>query len=327
MTKKLRIVFLDETSLGDDVTCSEFAALGSYQAYPSCRQEELLSFVQEAEVVITNKMKFNRSTLEKLPALRLICITATGYDNIDIAAANECGVQVRNVSGYSTESVVQHTFAMLFYLLEHLRFYDAYVRDGHYEKHNSFSYFANQFSEIHSKNYGIIGMGEIGRRVAQLAQGFGAHVAWASTRNHLRDEGYPQRSIQELCGWADMISIHAPLTPDSHDCISHKEFGCMKPHAVLINVGRGGIVNETALTAAIQEERIAGAGLDVLSAEPIRPDNPLQAVLQSDRLLVTPHMAWGSHEARSRLIHEVAENIRDFIAGGSRNIVQIQQDT
>ncbi len=322
MAGKLRIVFLDEASLGDDVDFDEFRTLGEYVAHPSCKQEDLVFLLHNAHVVITNKMRFDQSVLERLPDLRLICVTATGHDNIDIDAAARCGIEVRNVRGYSTYSVVQHTFALLFYLMEHLRFYDAYVREGQYEKHNSFSYFANQFTELYQKNFGIIGMGEIGRQVALVARAFGANVAWASTQDSVREEGYPRKNIRDLCVWADVVSIHAPLTPRSRNCISYEELQCMKPDAFLINVGRGGIVNEAALADVIAKGCIGGVGLDVLSQEPLRSDNPLQAVLQSERLFITPHMAWGSHEARSRLIHELAENIRDFMGGGARNVVK-----
>ncbi len=315
----MRIIFLDERSMGDDVSFDEIKALGDYASYAYCDQKFVVEYSQDAEILITNKCRFTRDVLSRLSKLRLVCVTATGYDNIDILAAQEHGIEVRNVSGYSTESVVQHTFAMLLYLTEHLRFYDEYVRNGEYERHHSFSYFSNTFTELHGKRFGVVGMGAIGRRVAAVAQAFGAEVAWASVGGVKRDEGYTQMSIVDLCAWADVISIHSPLTPQSRDCISHEELVCMKPTTILINVGRGGIVNEDALTRAVQESRIGGIGLDVLSEEPIRASNPLQAVLKYPNVLITPHMAWGSYEARSRLIHEVAVNIKDFLSGGQRN--------
>jgi glycerate dehydrogenase len=317
----MNIVILDAATLGRDVNLSILNQYGKLHIYDTTDPDEKILRMKDQAVVITNKVVLDRETLQKCPDLKLICIAATGTNNVDLEAAREMGIAVTNVAGYSTESVVQHTFAMLFYLMEHLPYYDEYVKSGEYVHSPIFTNLDKPFHEVSGKRWGIIGLGTIGRRVAQIAHAFGAHVIYASTSGVKREEPYERVEMEELLKTSDIVSIHAPLNEKTQNMIGENELKTMKPHSILLNLGRGGIVNEEALARALNRGEIGAAGLDVLIKEPIAPDSPFFKVKDQEKLFITPHIAWASMESRQRLIGEVAKNIQAFLEGNNRNRV------
>lgn len=317
----MKIVMLERNSLGVDIDVSRFADFGEFVEYPVSVLEDTAEKVKDADVIIVNKVPMNESTLSKAPHLKLICETATGTDNIDLTYCKSRGITVTNVKGYSTEAVAQHTFALLFYVMEKLRWYDDYVKSGTYENQLRFSNFDQSFFEIKGKTWGIIGLGEIGRTVAAIATAFGAKVIYFSASGRSYDVPYEQVDFDTLLRESDIVSIHAPLNEYTKNLMNYDAFCKMKPSSYLINVGRGPIINDADLTRALKEEKIAGAGLDVLGAEPIRKDNPLREIKDSKRLIITPHMAWASVEARERLVNEVYLNLKFYCNGEKRGVV------
>ena len=319
----MKIVFLDAKTLGDDIQLGIFEQFGDLEIYPTTEPSQLFERVQYADIIITNKVVIDKEAINSARNLKLICVAATGYNNVDVYYAKEKGIAVTNVAGYSTESVVQTTFGMLFYLLMHLRYYDDYVKSGEYAMSDIFTHLGRPFWEIHGKRWGIIGLGTIGRRVAQVAESFGCDVIYYSTSGIEREEKYPKYPLDELLKTSDIVSIHAPLNEKTKNLITIRELGMMKKHALLLNLGRGGIVNEKDLAIALDSDLIGGAGLDVLEKEPIDPDNPLLKIKNKEKLLITPHIAWTSIEARKRLVNEIVENIRAFLNGSIRNRVDL----
>ncbi len=319
----MKVVILDAKTLGDDIQLGIFEQFGDLEIYPTTDPTNLFERIQDADIIITNKVIIDREAMNTARNLKLICVAATGYNNVDVVYAKEKGIAVTNVAGYSTESVVQTTFGMLFYLLMHLRYYDDYVKSGDYAMSDIFTHLGRPFWEIHGKRWGIIGLGNIGRRVAQIAENFGCDVIYYSTSGLEREEKYPRYPLDELLKTSDIVSIHAPLNEKTKNLITIKELGMMKKNAILLNLGRGGIVNEKDLAIALDSDLIGGAGLDVLEKEPIDPENPLLKVKNREKLLITPHIAWTSVEARKRLINEIAENIRAFLNGAVRNRVDL----
>jgi len=317
----LKLAILDAKTLGSDIDLSGFSQFGEVEIFQTTKPEETLERVKDKDIVITNKVVIDKNIMYNAPNLKLICVAATGVNNIDIEYAKQKGIQVRNVAGYSTESVVQHTFAMLFYLLESLRYYDDYVKSGEYTKSDIFTHLGRPFWEVRGKTWGIIGLGTIGRRVADVASAFGANVIYYSTSGVERKEKYPRVSLEELLKTSDIVSIHAPLNEKTKGLIGYEQIKLMKPTAYLLNLGRGGIVIEEDLAKALDENLIAGAGLDVLEKEPIVEDNPLLKVKNKEKLFITPHIAWTSIEARKTLINEIIENIKAFLEGKDRNRV------
>lgn len=317
----MKIVFLEAKTLGEDVDLSAFEALGEVVIYPLSTVEETKQRVADADIVIANKVPMNEETLAGAEKLRLIALTATGTNNVDFSYVRERGIAVTNVKGYSTQSVVQHTFAMLFYLYEKLAVYDRYVKSGDYAVSDMFSHFTPVFAELFGKRWGIIGLGEIGRGVAAVARQFGCEVCYYSTSGKNDNAEYKRLSLEELLTTSDIISIHAPLNEATLHLIGKDELEKMKPSAYLLNLGRGPIVEEQALADALQKGEIAGAGLDVLEVEPMTKENPLGKILDSEKLLITPHIAWATKEARQRCVDEVAENLRAYQRGEERNRV------
>lgn len=309
----MKIVFLDAKSVGEDIDLSKYNELGEFITYDFTTPEQLPARVADADVVITNKCTINESSVGNAEKLKLVCVTATGTNNLDKPYLEQKGIAWRNVAGYSTESVAQHTFAMLFYLLEKLSYYDAYVKDEKYANDTSFTHFAEHFHEINGKTWGIIGLGNIGRRVADIAKMFGANVIYYSTTGKNTQEGYNRVDFDTLLSTSDIVSVHAPLTPETEKLMSAKAFSKMKASAIFINVGRGAIVDEQALADAIDNQVIAAAGLDVLTEEPMNPNSPFLHIKDSKRLLITPHIAWASVEARTKLMDIVYNQIRSFI--------------
>ena len=317
----MKIVFLEAKTLGADVDLSAFEQLGEVVVYPLSTVEETKERVKDADIIIANKVLMNEETLSAAKNLKLVALTATGTNNVDFAYTRERGIAVTNVKGYSTQSVVQHTFAMLFYLYEKLATYDRYVKSGEYAKCDMFSYFSPTFTELAGKRWGIIGLGEIGRGVAAVASQFGCEVCYYSTSGKNDNAQYMRLSLDELLETSDIISIHAPLNEATLHLIGKEQLKKMKPSAYLLNLGRGPIVEEQALAKALQNGEIAGAGLDVLEVEPMTKENPLHQIQDSERLLITPHIAWATKEARQRCVDEVAENIRAYQSGVQRNRV------
>ncbi len=259
----------------------------------------------------------DRATIEQAPHLKLICVAATGTNNVDKGAAAERGIPVKNAHDYSTQSVAQGTFAILLHLLNHVPVYDAYVKQGGYAQSDIFTYFGPPFWELSGKRFGIIGLGTIGRQVAKIADAFGAEVVYYSTSGQNTGQPYPRLELDELLRTSDVVSIHAPLTENTANLINYECLQRMKREAILINVGRGGIVNEADLARALDEELIAGAGVDVFENEPIQANNPLLGVKNKDALVLTPHVTWASLEARTRLIEKIGQNIDEFLEGGT----------
>lgn len=308
----MNIVFLDADTIGKDIDLTVFEKLGNIAVYGFSTQEEMRERAADADVLVLNKMQANAYTLEKASHLKLICVTATGTNNLDKAYLAQQGIAWRNVAGYSTECVAQHTFAMLFYLLEKMPYYDHYVKSEAYVGNTTFTHFSNVFHEIHGMTWGIIGLGAIGQRVAQIASVFGCHVIYYSTSGKNNQPDYERVSLEELLSQADIISVHAPLTEQTEGLMDRKAFQQMKKSAIFLNLGRGPIVVEQDLTDALNAGELAAAGLDVLSAEPMGTDNPLKSIKDSGRLLITPHIAWAGVETRSRLMDIIWHQIQEF---------------
>ncbi len=310
----MKLVFLDANTIGEDLDLSQFDALGEVIKYPFSTAEEVPDRVKDADILIINKIQINEQTIGSAKNLRLVCVTATGTNNLDKEYLAERGIAWRNVAGYSTESVAQHTFAMLFYLLEKLSYYDDYVKSGRYVNDTIFTHFSEVFHELHGMTWGIIGLGSIGRRVADIAVAFGAEVIYYSPSGAAPQEGYRQVDFDTLLTSSDIVSVHAPLNEYTENLMNADAFNKMPAHAIFLNLGRGQIVVEKDLAEALQSGQIAAAGLDVLAAEPMSECSPLLPVKDSRRLLITPHIGWASIEARTRLMNIIAGQIRDFLA-------------
>ena len=308
----MKIVFLDAKSIGEDIDLSGYDQLGEVVRYPYSTPEEAKERTRDADVIILNKTEINEQSIGEADKLKLVCVTATGTNNLDKAYLAERGIEWRNVAGYSTESVAQHTFALLFYLMEKLRYYDDYVKNENYVNDSMFTHFDHRFNELSGKTWGIIGLGNIGRRVADIAKCFGCRVIYFSTSGKNNQKGYNRVSFDKLLEQSDIVSVHAPLTDDTLGLMNREAFARMKPSAVFLNLGRGPIVDEAALTEALNTGMIAAAGLDVLSQEPMSEDNPLRSIKDSERLIITPHIAWASIEARTRLMEIILEQIKEF---------------
>lgn len=317
----MKIVFLERNSLGNDIDLSQFEKLGEVVMYDLSTALDTPEKVRDADVIVVNKVPMNEQTLKDAPNVKMIAITATGYNIIDKAYTDSRGIAVANVGGYSTDSVAQHTFAMVLYLLEQLDYYDKYVKSGEYVKCDIFCHMDRKIQELAGKTWGIIGLGAIGKKVARIAQAFGCGVIYYSTSGRNTDSGYESVTLDELLRRSDIVSIHAPLNENTENLMNLDRFRRMKENAVLINVARGPIVNERDLVTALNEGMIAAAGLDVISAEPMKADNPLLEIQDSTKLIVTPHIAWATREARSRLMDEVYRNIEAFLRGEKRNLI------
>lgn len=309
----MKLVFLDTKTIGEDIDLSAYDALGEVVKYGFSTLEEIPERVKDADVLIVNKIAINEQTIGNAKNLKLVCVTATGTNNLDKEYLKKRGIAWRNVAGYSTESVTQHTFALLFYLLEKLRYYDDYVKDEKYINDTVFTHFAEHFNEVNGKTWGIIGLGTIGRRVADIAKAFGAHVIYYSASGSPAQEGYEQVDFETLLATSDIVSVHAPLNEYTKDLMDREAFEKMKKTAIFLNLGRGPIVVEQDLYEALETGEIAAAGLDVLCEEPMSETNPLAKIKDSKKLIITPHIAWASVEARNRLMQIIIEQIREFL--------------
>jgi len=316
-----KICFLDAKTLGNDADLSGLSKLGELTVYDITKPDEVEDRIREQEIVITNKVVLNESNMKNALNLKLICVAATGTNNIDLEYAKTRSIAVKNVAGYSTDSVVQHTFAMLFYLMGNLRYYDEYVKSKSYSKSDIFTHLDKPFEELCGKTWGIIGLGTIGSTVASLAKAFGCRVVYYSTSGKNNNIQYERVELDELLKQSDIVSIHAPLNDKTKNLIDYKRLQTMKKSAILLNLGRGGIINEFDLAKALDDDLIRGAALDVLETEPVNPDNPLLNLKNPDKLIITPHIAWASVQARKRLINELELNIKAFLNNEYRNRV------
>lgn len=308
----MKIVFLDAKTIGEDIDLSGFDKLGEVVKYGFSTPEEARERTKDADVVILNKVNINEASIGEAKKLKLVCVTATGTNNLDKEYLEKRGIEWRNVAGYSTETVAQHTFALLFYLLEKLHYYDQYVKSERYIGDTTFTHFAKVFHEIAGKTWGIIGLGNIGQRVADIAKLFGCRVIYYSTSGKNNQEGYERVDFDTLLKESDIVSVHAPLNENTKDLMNEAAFEKMKSTAIFLNLGRGPIVVEKDLADALKRNVIAAAGLDVLSVEPMSRDNPLREIKDSERLIITPHIAWASIEARTRLMEIILGQIKEY---------------
>jgi len=309
----MKIVFLDAKTIGDDIDLSGFDSIGDVVKYSFSTPYEVSDRVQDADIVIVNKAPINETTIGNASALKLVCVTATGTNNLDKEYLAKRNIAWRNVANYSTSSVAQHTFSVLFYLLEKLNYYDHYVKGGNYVDDVIFTHFEEHFHEIEGMTWGIIGLGNIGRRVADIAKAFGANLIYHSPSGQAPQSGYQQVDFPTLLASSDIISVHAPLNEHTENLINADAFAQMKSSCIFLNMGRGQIVVEQDLFHALKQEEIAAAGLDVLCEEPMSPTNPLLAFTDSRRLLITPHIAWASIESRTRLMKIILGQVKEFL--------------
>jgi len=308
----MKIILLDQKTLGDDLSLNSLLPLGELITYATTSPEETQERILEANIIITNKVVISKEHMLNTPNLKLICIAATGMNNIDLEAAKELGIEIKNVAGYSTTSVVQHTFSMMFYLLQKLEYYNQQVKSKAWSKSGLFTDISKPFSELSGKTWGIIGLGTIGKEVAKVAESFGMKIHYHSTSGKNLINDYHHSDIETLLSECDIISIHCPLNEQTENLINSSNLKFLKDEAILLNLGRGGIINETDLAQTLNNQNIY-AGLDVISKEPIAEENPLLSIDDYDKLLITPHIAWASIEARKKLLEGIVSNIQSFL--------------
>ena len=320
----MKIVILDAKTLGDDLEFSQFEKLGEVTVYPTTSQLQLEERIKDAEVIIVNKIKLNESNLKDVKKLKLICVTATGYDNIDINYCWQREIGVCNVKGYSTDSVAQLTASMALSLMTNLSEFDAYVKSGKYTAGGVQNHLRPYFHEMTGKTWGIVGLGNIGSRVARIAHVLGCRVL---VKPHRTQDGIECVTLDELCERSDIISIHVPLNSETKGMIDKEHIDMMKDGVIFINVSRGAIADEEALVSAFENGKIGGLGIDVYTEEPMTAESPYNRVLDKKNVIFTPHMAWGAYEARRRCMDEVFKNIETFKMGGRRNRVDLNKNT
>lgn len=317
----MKLVVLERNSVGTDVDVSCFEKFGEVTCYPNTVAENTAERVKDADIIIGNKAPLNETTLKDAPNVKLICLFATGFDNVDLVYCKNRGIKVANVVNYCTPMVAQHTILLALMLAEKIAFYDNYVKSGTYSAQDRFSNFDRPFCELKGKTWGIVGMGTIGRKVAGLAQAFGCKVIFYSASGKSTCTEYERVEFDTLLKESDILSLHCPLTDRTRGLINQQAFKQMKDTAILVNVARGPVVDTQALYDALINNQIAAAGLDVLEKEPMAKDNPLAKIKDSTKLIITPHMAWASTESRTNLVAEVCKNIEAFLEGENRNIV------
>lgn len=310
----MKIVILDALTLGDDLDLSAIAAIGNLMIYPTTSKEEVVKRISDADIVITNKVVIGREQMETTSLLKLICVAATGMNNIDLEAAKDLNISVRNVSGYSTEGVAQHAMACILYGSQHMSYYNTYSRTE-YVSSPVFTNHGRTIYELKGKTIGILGMGAIGQRVAQLATAFGLNIQYHSASGKNLDQPYKHVDRNTFFTTSDIISIHAPLNSATKNFVNAESISRMKSSASLVNTGRGGIVDEEALASALNSDKLSFAALDVFEQEPIRKDHSLLKV-SPEKILLTPHIAWASLESRKKLIDGIELNIRVEMSEG-----------
>ncbi|MGA1940664.1 D-2-hydroxyacid dehydrogenase [Arcobacter sp. YIC-310] len=307
----MKIAILDRATLGNDVDVSIFEQFGELIVYDMTSEEQTQDRVKDVDIVLTNKVVINSSQMDN-SSMKLICITATGMNNVDLQYAKQKNIAVKNVAGYSSSSVAQVTFSMIFHFVTKLDYYKSYVDNGNWQKSPIFTHIDKPFYELDNKRVGVIGLGDIGRNFAKKAKAFDCEVVYYSTSGKNSNSEYKRVELDELLSTSDIISIHCPLNENTQDLLNYENMSKMKDKAILLNLGRGGIINEEDLAKILDEKEIY-AGIDVVSKEPILEDNPLLKVENKQRLLLTPHIGWASIEARTRLLEMVADNIREFL--------------
>lgn len=317
----MKLVVLERNSAGTDIDVSCFEKFGDVDYYPNTVAHNTAERVKDADIIIANKAPLNETTLKGAPNVKLICLFATGFDNVDLDYCRSRGIKVANVVNYCTSTVAQHTLLLALMLTEKIAFYDEYVKSGTYSAQDRFSNFDRVFNDLEGKTWGIVGMGTIGRRVAGLAQAFGCKVIFYSASGRSTCTDYERVGFDTLLQESDILSLHCPLSDRTRGLFNKETFARMKETAILVNVARGPVVDTQALYDALTGQQIAGAGLDVLEQEPMTKDNPLAQIKDSTKLIITPHMSWASLESRTRLVEEVVRNIEAFLAGEDRNVV------
>lgn len=308
----MKIVILDRLTLGLDVDVNVFDKFGDVLSYDMTKENETLDRVKDADIVITNKVIIDANTMDN-SSIKLICISATGMNNVDLEYAKEKNIEVKNVAGYSSSSVAQVAFSMIFHFVTKLNYYKKYVDEGNWQKSPIFTHIDKPFFELDNKRVGIIGLGDIGRNFASKASAFGCEVVYYSTSGKNSNSEYKRVELDELLKTSDIISIHCPLNENTKDLLNYENMKNIKDGAILLNLGRGGIINEDDLAKIIDEKEIY-CGIDVVSLEPIKESNPLLKVKNKEQLLLTPHIGWASIEARTKLILLVSKNIENFIS-------------
>ncbi|MBO4212603.1 MAG: hydroxyacid dehydrogenase [Clostridia bacterium] len=314
----INIVVLDAATLGSDLDLSPLDAVGKVTVYQNTPPENVRERLDDADVVLINKVKLNETNLSGLKNLKLICIAATGFDNVDTAYCKKSGIAVCNVVGYSTDSVAQLTVAMALYLTNHLYEYTDAVRTGRYSAGKTANILTPVYRELAGKTWGIAGYGNIGKKVGKIAEALGCKVI---VFKRTPDKSAECVDLDELCRRSDILSIHLPLNDATRGIFSREKIALMKRDAILINVARGAVTDEAALADAVKQGKIGGIGVDVYSAEPFREDHPFFAIKEYPNVCLTPHMAWGAYEARKRCLEEIIMNINSFFAGVTRNRV------
>lgn len=312
----MKIAILDKGTLGEDIDLSPLRALGETEEYEKTAPADVAARIAEADVVVINKINLNGENLPAAKNLRLICVSATGYDNIDTAYCRAHGIALCNVPGYSTESVAQLTLAMALSLATNLTEYRSFTHSGAYTESGRANRVTPVFHEISSMTWGVVGGGAIGARVAGVAAALGCRVLMCRRK---KEEVYEQATLDEICEKADIISLHVPLSDETRGMISRERIAKMKQGAILINVARGAVCDEEALAEAVESGKLGGLGVDVYSAEPFAKDHPYTRILSRENVCLTPHMAWGAREARNRCVEEMGKNISSFFAGEARN--------
>lgn len=316
-----KIVVLDAITLGN-VDFDKLREFGEVILYDKTKAEDVEERIKDASIILTNKVVLNKDNLKDAEKLEIICETATGFNNIDVEYAKSKNIAVTNVAGYSTPTVAQHTFATLLHLYDKIGYYDEFVKSGEYSKSGMFTNLDRPFNDIEGKTWGIIGLGNIGKRVAKIAEAFGAKVVYYSTSGKNNNSDYKRVELDELLSESDIISIHSPLNKNTEGLFNYDNLKKMKKTSVLINMGRGPIVVEEDLAKAIDENIISGAALDVFSVEPMPENSPLLKIKNKEKIVMTPHIAWASIEARERLFNDLIENIKAFYKGERRNRVE-----
>ena len=315
----MEIVVLDAATLGADTDLSPLRELGAVTVWDNTLPEQIASRIENADVIVSNKMRLTESVLRDAKKLKLICLSATGYDCVDTAYCAANGIGVCNVPGYSTQSVAQLTVAMVLELTNHLSAYRDYVHSGAYTRSGVANLLTPVWHELYGKTWGIVGGGNIGRQVAKIADAFGCRVLICRRKS---DEIYETADLDTLCALADIISVHVPLNDETRGMIGAQQIGLMKENAIVVNVARGAVTDEAALAAAVKQGGIGGLGVDVYSTEPFGEDHPFSSILDMPNVCLTPHTAWGAIETRNRCMDMVAENISAFCQGKWKNRVE-----
>ena len=316
----MKIIVLEADAVGKDMSYEGYGKFGELEIYGNLPQEKVKDTIKDADIVVSNKLLMNESVLEG-SKVQMIAEAATGYNNIDVEYCKRKGIRVANVAGYSTLSVAQHTVALLLSVYEKLSYYNDFVKSGKYAASSTFCHVENYFHEIAGKTWGIVGLGAIGRATAKLAEAFGAKVVYYSASGNTYDVDYEAVDFDTLLKTSDIVTVHCPLNEKTNGLFDEEAFCKMKKSAVLINVARGPIVSAKALVDALNHNEIMAAGLDVFEVEPMTTDNPLQVFKDDSRLVLTPHIGWGTVEARRRVIDEVELNIQAFLDGEERNVI------